>query len=122
MEHMITCIKCPVGCRMTVILSDDGKFKSVSGNTCKRGAAYAEQECTMPLRMVTAVIPIRGSKEPLPVKTTKPVPKALIFQIMKILSEVDVCVPVKLGDTIVESILGTGVDIIATKSLFVSRK
>ena len=46
MERTVTCINCPVGCRMTVILTDAGGFVSVTGNTCPRGAAYAEQECT----------------------------------------------------------------------------
>ena len=36
MEQTITCINCPVGCRMTVTL-ENGAFVSVSGNTCKRG-------------------------------------------------------------------------------------
>ena len=46
MEQIITCINCPVGCRMTVTLTDSGEFESVSGNTCPRGASYARQECT----------------------------------------------------------------------------
>ena len=51
MEEIITCINCPVGCRMTVVLSETKEFVSVSGNTCPRGAAYARQECTLPERM-----------------------------------------------------------------------
>ena len=83
MDKVITCINCPVGCRMTVVLSDSGNFVSVSGNTCPRGAKYAEQECTHPLRVLTAVIPVSGSKTPLSVKTSVPVPKELIPDIMK---------------------------------------
>ena len=33
MEQIITCINCPVGCRMTVALNDQGEVVSVSGNT-----------------------------------------------------------------------------------------
>ena len=69
-QQTITCISCPVGCRMTVTL-DNGVFVSVTGNTCKRGEVYAKQECVAPQRMVTAVIPVKGSKTPLSVKTRR---------------------------------------------------
>ena len=117
MEQTITCINCPVGCRMTVTLSDAGKFLSVTGNTCPRGAKYAQQECTLPERMVTAVIPVSGSEIPLSVKTASPVPKSLISAIMEELSRVQVSLPVSIGQVVLPDVLGTGVDIIATRSL-----
>ena len=51
--EIITCINCPVGCRMEVTHEGETVL-SVKGNTCKRGDAYARQECVAPLRMVTA--------------------------------------------------------------------
>ena len=71
MEQSITCINCPMGCRMTVTVSPEGKVVSVSGNTCPRGEKYAVQECTVPVRMITAVIPVAGSEIPLSVKTVR---------------------------------------------------
>ncbi len=115
---MITCINCPVGCRMTVSLSDKGSFISVSGNTCPRGAKYAEQECTQPLRVLTAVIPVSGSITPLSVKTSAPVPRELIGDIMHALSDVSVSLPVDIGDVILHDVLGSGADIVATRELF----
>lgn len=117
MEQTITCINCPVGCRMTVTLSDAGDFLSVSGNTCPRGAAYAKQECTLPLRMITAVIPVEGSAVPLSVKTAAPVPKALISAVMRELSALRLTVPVSLGQVVLPNVLSTGSDIIATRSV-----
>ncbi len=117
MEQILTCINCPVGCRMSVTLSDSGEFVSVAGNTCPRGAVYARQECTLPLRMITAVIPVSGSRTPLSVKTDKPLPKALIASVMAELGRVRVNLPVKAGQVIVRDILNTGSDIIATRSL-----
>ena len=117
MEKMITCINCPVGCRMAVRLRDDGSFLSVSGNTCARGAKYAQQECTAPERMVTAVIPVSGSSVPLSVKTAAPVPKKLIRAIISELSAVSVSLPVCAGDVILPDALHTGIDIVATRSL-----
>ena len=117
MEQMITCINCPVGCRMTVVLSETGEFVSVTGNTCPRGARYARQECVLPERMITAVIPVEGSTIPLSVKTSSPIPKKLIREVMHALSMLHVSVPVSVGQVIVPNILGTGVDIVATRNL-----
>lgn len=102
---------------MSVTLSDSGEFVSVSGNTCPRGAAYAKQECTLPLRMITAVIPVSGSRTPLSVKTNKPVPKPMIAAVMSELGRVRVSLPVRAGQVVIPDVLGTGSDIIATRSL-----
>ena len=117
MEQTVTCINCPVGCRMTVTLSDAGEFISVSGNTCLRGAAYARQECTLPERMITAVIPVEGSPVPLSVKTAQPVPKSMIQDVMRELGRVRLSLPVSAGQVVIADVLGTGSDIIATRSL-----
>ncbi len=117
MEQTITCINCPVGCRMTVTLSDQGEFVSVTGNTCPRGAKYAQQECTLPERMITAVIPVAGCETPLSVKTASPVPKKQIAAIMAELAGVQVSAPVEIGQVVLPNVLETGVNIIATRSL-----
>lgn len=117
MEKTITCINCPVGCRMTVRLSDTGSFISVSGNTCPRGARYAQQECTAPERMVTAVFQVSGSAVPLSVKTSSPVPKEMIRDVMNEISRISVSLPVCSGDVVLRNVLDTGVDIVATRSL-----
>ncbi len=117
MDQILTCINCPVGCRMTVSLSETGGFLSVSGNTCPRGASYARQECTLPLRTLTAVIPVNGSTIPLSVRTSGPVPKSMIPDIMKAISFLDISVPVSIGQVVLRDILHTGADIIATRSL-----
>jgi len=117
MEQTITCINCPVGCRMTVTLSEEGAFLSVSGNTCPRGAKYARQECTQPERMITAVLPVSGSPVPLSVKTRSPVPKKRIFEIMRELSRLQITAPVQPGDVVLANVLNTGVDIVATRGV-----
>ena len=117
MEQIITCINCPVGCRMKVLLSDSGEFLSVSGNTCPRGAKYARQECTNPERMITAVIPVNGSSVPLSVKTSGPVPKSMIPDIMYALSDLELTGPVHSGDIVLSDVLHTGADIVATRSV-----
>ena len=116
MEQTITCINCPVGCRMTVTI-EDGKVTNVTGNVCPRGKKYAEQECIAPERMVTAVVPVAGSILPVSCKTRTPIPKAKIFECMKELAATKVAAPVKMGDVVCTNVCGTGVDIIATKNV-----
>ncbi len=116
MEQTITCINCPVGCRMTVTL-EGGKVTAVTGNTCKRGETYAQQECIDPMRMVTAVIPVQGSKAPVSVKTRTPIPKKLIAQCMAELADVRLTAPVAAGSVVLANVCNTGVDIIATKNV-----
>ena len=70
----IVCINCPVGCRLKVKV-ENGAVTQVQGNACKRGETYARQECVAPMRMITAVIPVAGSKMPLSVKTRNPIYK-----------------------------------------------
>lgn len=112
----ITCINCPVGCRLDVTL-EDGKVVSVTGNTCPRGVVYAKQECVDPLRMVTAVVPVAGSNMPLSVKTKSPIPKKLINACMEELANVQLTAPVAAGSIVIADVCGTGVDVIATKSV-----
>lgn len=116
MEQTLTCISCPVGCRMKVV-TENGAFVSVSGNACKRGEIYAKQESVAPKRMVTAVIPVQNRKMPLSVKTQNPVPKEEIKNVMKALTEVKISAPITLGQVIVSNVVNSGVDIIATKPI-----
>ena len=112
----LTCINCPVGCRLQATLQN-GAVVSVTGNQCKRGENYARQECVAPQRMITAVIPVAGCKTPLSVKTRKPIPKAQMLACMQALSQVVVSAPVAAGTVILADICGTGVDVIATKNV-----
>ena len=95
----LTCINCPVGCRLQVEIQN-GEVIRVTGNQCKRGEKYARQECIAPQRMITAVIPVAGSKMPLSVKTRTPIPKKDIAACMKELAALKVEAPVRMGDVI----------------------
>ena len=54
---------------------------------------------------------------PLSVKTSGPVPKSMIREIMSALSETELAGPVHAGDVILQDVLHTGVDIVATRSV-----
>ena len=71
------------GGTFTTRQNEAGEILNVEGNTCLRGDKYARQECTFPLRMITAVIQVENCSMPLSVKTASPVPKKLIPEIMQ---------------------------------------
>ena len=113
----LICIGCPLGCPLTVEM-ESNEVKSVSGNTCPRGDAYAKKELTNPTRIVTSTVRVSGGKLAMvSVKTQSDIPKDKIFDCVKALKDVEVPAPVKIGDVIVENIAGTGVNVIATKNV-----
>ena len=116
MEQAITCINCPVGCRMQVTV-ENGVVTSVKGNSCKRGDTYARQECVAPMRMVTAVVTLHNRKTPLSVKTCTPIPKEAIFDCMRAIQQAEPSAPVRIGQVVCPNVCGTGVDVIATKNI-----
>lgn len=112
----LVCIVCPVGCRLKVEETQEGY--RVSGNKCKRGEVYGIKELTNPTRVLPTTVKITGAVLPrLPVKTAEPIPKRLIFEAMKVINEVEVQSPVKVGDIIIEDLLETGISVVATRDL-----
>jgi CxxC motif-containing protein len=119
MTKDLICIVCPVGCRLTVEKDDTAdKGYVITGNTCKRGIDYAVEEMTHPTRMVPTTVKIEEAfLNRLPVRTDKPIDKKLIFQAMQVINEFTCKAPVKMGDVLIENILDTDVNIIATRSM-----
>lgn len=113
----LICTLCPIGCNLRV--EHDGRtVVALEGNRCKRGAEHADREIFRPERIVTTTVCILNAHLPLlPVKTTRGVPKDLCLAVVKEASRLRVHAPVKAGDTIVSDILGTGVDLVATRSI-----
>lgn len=112
MKELI-CIVCPKGCRLTV----DDKL-NVTGNGCNRGIKYAIDELTNPTRMITSTVKVEGGKlSRLPVVTSAPVPKDLIFDVMKEINKISVVAPVKVKAVVLKNVLNLGVDIVATRDI-----
>ncbi len=115
MTKQMTCIVCPIGCRMSIEM-EDGVILNITGNTCKKGYAYAQEELTAPKRVLTSTVfaSIGGKSAYVPVKTEKPIPKELLFKAMEGINCFTLSKSVKLGDTVIEDIAGTGVKLLAT--------
>lgn len=112
-----TCICCPLGCRVEVTLDEGGRVIEVTGHTCKRGADYAAQEAVSPERMVTAVLDVAGCLEPVSVKTERAVPKAAMRDVLAAVAALDLSAPIAAGEVLIEDVCGTGVPVVATKSV-----
>ena len=87
---------------------------TVSGQGCPRGEAYGVAEATNPVRMVTGLVKVAGSRRPLPVKTRRAIPKGKIAEITNLLANTTVIPPKRIGDVIIPDVCGTGVDVVAT--------
>ena len=98
----MTCIECPIGCELEVEFDGD-KVLSVKGNTCPRGKSYGESEVICPRRVITSTI---RSKEGVmvPVKTSKPIKKSEMFDVMKKINATTCVLPVRIGDVVMENI------------------
>lgn len=113
----LTCIRCPIGCMLTVEENQDGTV-SVAGNTCNRGEDYGKKETTNPTRTITSTVKVKnGSRPVVPVKTQRDIPKGKIWDCMKALKKMEAEAPIKIGDIILRDAAGTGVDIVAAKNV-----
>ena len=112
MKRELTCIVCPKGCQLTVTKDADGSIK-VTGQTCKRGEGYAISECTHPMRTLTTTAPLEGGGV-IPVKTSAPVPKEMLFKCMELINDTVVPKDAPIGFTVIKNILGSGADVITT--------
>lgn len=114
MKRQLTCIICPRGCSLTVDTDTDPV--TVTGNACPKGAQYGMEECTHPVRTVTAVVRVANRQDTMvSVKTEHPIPKENIFDCMEQIRQTTVNAPVRIGDKILTDIFGT--NIIATKDI-----
>lgn len=112
----VICVTCPKGCTLEV--TKDGETVVSILNGCKRGHEYAKQELTDPRRMVASSVRISGSIHPLlPVYTSAPFPKPRIPDLLKALREVEISAPVKMEQPVLENVLGTGINVLASREM-----
>ena len=114
MKELI-CITCPRGCHLLV---DEEHDYAVTGNSCPRGAVYGRSELLHPVRTLTSTVRVEGAALPrLPVKTDRPLPREKMMDCMALLDGITAHAPVRIGQVLAEHILGTDVNIVATKAM-----
>jgi len=118
-ERSLICIICPKGCRITAVRDATHPlgYRTI-GNICQRGEEYAIDEIIHPVRMLTTTIATRNLRLPrLPVRTREPIPKHLLSDGLALLAGLEIDHPVQMGEIIIPDLLGSGVDVIASRSL-----
>lgn len=114
-----TCIICPLGCKLKVIL-EGNKITSIEGNRCSRGVIYAQNEIDPKRTLITVIRVVGGNLPVVSVKSSEPIPKNLIPEAMKFLSKVIVKAPIKVGDTVITDLLRLGINVLATRNVEVA--
>lgn len=111
-EKKITCVICPSGCSLTV-KGDREHVESVSGYGCKRGEEYGKKEFLDPVRTITSTMRAEGYVMPvIPVRTDKPISKALIPKTMEMIHSTTVSAPFQVGRIIIENVADSGVNVV----------
>lgn len=117
------CTTCPSECLLTVEIERDvngnvAEVRRVTGNSCPRGDKFAHQELTCPMRVLTTTVAVSGGDEALlPVRTAEAIPLALHAQAMDLIRGLVVNAPIHMGDIVLEDILGTNIDLIASMDI-----
>lgn len=117
------CTTCPSECLLTVEVERDAngavvEVRSVTGNNCPRGDKFAHQELTCPMRMLTTTVAVFGGDEALlPVRTAEAIPLALHAQTMTLIRDLVVNAPIRMGDVVLEDLLGTNIDLVASMDI-----
>ena len=117
------CTTCPSECLLTVEVKRDtddavAEVRSVTGNNCPRGDKFAHQELTCPMRVLTTTVAVSGGDEALlPVRTAEAIPLALHAQAMALIRGLVVNAPIRMGDVVLEDLLGTNIDLVASMNI-----
>ena len=117
------CTTCPSECLLTVEVerNADGavvEVRSVTGNSCPRGDTFSHQELACPMRVLTTTVAVSGGDEALlPVRTAEAIPLSLHAQAMDLIRGMVVDAPIRMGDIVLEDLLSTNIDLIASMDI-----
>jgi CxxC motif-containing protein len=113
----LTCVLCPVGCELEVARDASGGLE-VRGNQCEKGIPFAEEEVLHPRRNLATSVPIKGTATKMvSVRLSAAVPREMLFPILAEIAKLRPVAPVRRGQVLIASVLGTGVDVIATRTV-----
>ncbi len=112
----IRCIICPTGC-LVHVENVNGEL-IIEGHSCNRGEEYAREEFVAPKRILTTTMQVEEGFLPLvPVRSDKPLPKEKLEDTLKEIAKTKIKAPIKMGDVLIENVLGLDINIIASRDL-----
>jgi len=116
MTDRLTCLLCPIGCELEV--EPEGDSVRVRGQQCDKGVDFAAEEILRPKRNLAASVPLAGTADRMvSVRLSDRVPREMLFPILREIAALRPAAPVRRGDVIIVNVLGTGVDVIATRTV-----
>ncbi len=114
----LTCVLCPVGCELEVRGDRAGELE-VSGNQCDKGVPFAVEEILRPKRNLATSVPVMGTPARMvSVRLSGPVPREMLFAVLAEIGKLRPEAPVRRGQVLIADVLATGVDVVATRSVF----
>ena len=117
----IRCIVCPTGC-LVHVENVNGEL-IIEGHSCKRGEDYAREEFISPKRILTTTMRVENGFLPLiPIRSDRPIPKDRLRDTLKEIAQTVADAPIKMGDILIENVLGLEINIIASRDLIPSSK
>ncbi len=113
----LTCVLCPVGCELEIGKDSAGEIQ-VQGNQCDKGIPFATEEVLHPMRNLATSVPLRATAaRMISVRLSKPVPRELLFPILAEVGKLRPEAPVRRGQVLIADVLGSGADVIATRTI-----
>ena len=113
----LICVNYPKDCRVTVYFEGD-KIIGIDGYSCKEDLSYVEKEVTRPMRILTSTVRIDGAvNRVLPVITENEIPLDIWREAMSEIKGLRVTAPMEINDVIESDFMGTGVNLIASRSM-----
>lgn len=113
----LTCVLCPIGCELEIRKAESGEL-DIQGNQCDKGVPFAVEETLHPKRNLATSVPVRGTAAKMvSVRLNGAVPREMIFPILAEIARLRPEAPVRRGQVLIADVLGTGVDVIATRTV-----
>ena len=117
MKRTFTCIVCPSGCQIDAEYVGT-QVLEVTGHLCPKGMNYVTKELVNPERTFATSVRVNDGTMPLAsVRLTNPIPKNRIFDVMAQINKQVLTAPVRIGDKLIENVLGLGSDVMVTKNV-----
>jgi len=116
MIDRMTCLLCPAGCELEV-REENGRIE-VLGAQCDKGEDFGIEEALHPQRNLATSIPLAGTEaDMVSVRLSRRVSRDLVFPILAAIAELRPAAPVRRGQVLIADVLGSGADVIATRTV-----
>ena len=111
MQKEIICTECANRCHLQV--EQVGEEIIIKGNHCPRGLKSGREEFLG--ERVTVHGFVRCGEEKIPVQTSKPVAKGMVYKVTLAIKRIKLSAPVEAGTVLAENISSTGADLIVSE-------